>query len=359
MSGKNDTWTPNYDDCDEVSKRCPVEYTVYQDYLSQPASAFFAITFAILLLIQLVQGIRAKTWSYMFWLGIGTIFEVAGHAGRFLLGKNPWRMNAFIVQYITLLLAPTLVAAAISVTFKHLVVWYGAKWSFLKPRLYPLVFVGTDFISIFIQIIGGGLTAMQSMGKGSETTKKLGEGLVIGGVAFQVANMLCCGSLMLIYARRRKNAMKRRDPLMDNAPDMYMTGMPTRGKVPVAREEATRQEANRVKWFVYAIGVAYLAIIIRCAYRIAETIPSIAIKVMRNEPLFLVFDAAMMLISIGLVTILHPTIFFPYLGLRKSKKKQGKVYEDYRMESSSALVGQPQQPGHQQPPGYNPQQGYA
>ncbi|KAK2676356.1 RTA-like protein [Fusarium oxysporum f. sp. vasinfectum] len=338
MGDKNETWTPNYDNCDKVSDRCPVEYTIYQDYLSEPASGFFAIAFALLFLAQILQGFRAKTWSYMIWLGIGTVFEVAGHVGRFGLGRNPWQQNVFIVQYLTLLLAPTLVAAAISVTFKHLVVWYGARWSLLKPRLYPLVFVGTDFISIFIQIIGGGLTAMQSMGKGSETTQKLGEALVIGGVAFQVANMLCCGGLMLLYARRRKQAMKQRDPLMGNATDMYTTGMPTRGRVPVAREEATLKEAKRVKWFVYALGIAYTCIIIRCAYRIAETVPDIGVDVLRNETLFIVFDATMMLISIGAVTILHPCFFFPYLGLRKKQKNQSKVYEGYRMESSSALT---------------------
>ncbi|KAM0562942.1 hypothetical protein ACHAPJ_001783 [Fusarium lateritium] len=352
MGEKNETWVPNYDDCDEVSDRCPVEYTIYQAYLSEPASAFFAIAFVLCFLVQIFQGFRARTWSYMIWLGIGTVFEAVGHVGRFGLGRNPWQQNVFIVQYLTLLLAPTLVAAAISVTFKHLVIWYGAKWSLLKPKLYPLVFVGTDFISIFVQIIGGGLTAMQSMGKGSETTRKLGEALVIGGVAFQVANMLVCAALMLTYVRRRKKGLQLRDPLMASAPDPYATGMPRRGKVPVAREEATLKEAGRVHKFVYALGIAYTCIIIRCAYRIAETVPPISKDVMKNEPLFLVFDAAMMLVSIGLVTILHPCIFFPYLGVKKSKKNQGKVYEDFRMSSDSALVGHTPQYSSQQ---YSPQ----
>lgn len=83
---------------------------------------------------------------------------------------------------------------------------------------------------------------------------------------------------------------------------------------------------------------------------IAETIPAIAKDVLRNEPLFIVFDATAMLISIGVVTILHPCYFFPYLGLSKSKKSQGKVYEGIRMESNSALIGrqqhQPQQRGY-------------
>ncbi|KAH7197872.1 RTA1 like protein-domain-containing protein [Fusarium flagelliforme] len=347
MGDTNDTFVPNYDNCNEISDKCPVEFTIYGDYLSDGAAAFFAITFALLLIAQTFQGFKARTWSYMIWLGIGTLFEVLGHVGRFSLAKNPWRENVFIISYITLLLAPTLVAAAISVTFKHIVIWYGAKWSLIKPRLYPLVFVGTDFISIFIQVIGGGLTALDTLGKGNKTTRKLGEILVTGGVSFQVANMLCCGTLMLIYARRRSQSLKHSDTLMDGAvPPMY-SGAQARGKVPVAREEATIQEAKRARWFVYCLGLAYLCIIIRCCYRIAETIPALAKDVLRNEPLFLVFDAAAMLISIGVITVLHPCYFFPYLGLKKSKKSQGKVYETFRMENNAAMMGpQPQQQGY-------------
>ncbi|KAF5670895.1 phospholipid-translocating ATPase [Fusarium heterosporum] len=344
MGDKNETWVPSYDNCHEVSQRCPVEFTVYGDYLSKGATVFFTMAFALLFLAQVFQGFRAKTWSYMIWLGIGTAFETAGHVARYGLAKDPWEQNYFLVSYITLLLAPTLVAAAISVTFKHLVIWYGAQWSLLKPRLYPLVFVGTDFISIFIQIVGGGLAALNTMGKGSKTTQKLGEILVIGGVSFQVANMLCCGTLMLIYIQRRKQALKSRDPLMGSGPPRYTPGLPDRGRIPIAREEATPQEARKVRWFVYALGVAYVCIIIRCVYRIAETIPEIQIDVLRNEPLFLVFDAAAMLVSIGAVTLLHPCYFFPYLGVKKSQKNQGKIYQDFRMQSNSALVGQQQ--GH-------------
>ena len=266
MGDKNDTFVPNYDNCDEISDKCPVEYTIYGEYLSDGAAAFFAVAFALLLIAQIFQGFKARTWSYMIWLGIGTILEILGHIGRFGLAKDPWSQNLFIVSYITLLLAPTLVAAAISVTFKHIVIWYGAKWSLIKPRLYPLVFVGTDFISILIQVIGGGLTALETVGKGNKTTNKLGEILVIGGVSFQVANMLCCGTLMLIYARRRSQSLKHSEPLMDGAPPMY-AGTPARGKVPVAREEATIQEAKKARWFVYCLGLAYLCIIIRCCYR--------------------------------------------------------------------------------------------
>lgn len=50
----------------------------------------------------------------------------------------------------------------------------------------------------------------------------------------------------------------------------------------------------------------------------------------------------MMLVSIAAVTVLHPCYFFPYLGLKKNKKNQGKAYERFQMENST-LSEQPQQ----------------
>lgn len=269
MSG-NDTFIPTYDSCDEVSDLCPVEFTIYGTYLSKGAAYFFGIAFAICLVVQLYFGIKAKTWSFLVWLGIGTGFEVIGYWARTRLADNPWSLNSFIANYLALLLAPTLVAAAISVTFKSIVIWYGPQWSVLRPSLYPWVFVGTDFLSIFIQVIGGGATAANAAGEGSESLAKLGEALVIGGVAFQVANMLLCGGLMLIYAWRRRSAGQKGVGLLEGenqsgyAQQGYGRSM---AGVAMSRSMATEQEAKRVRLFVYALVVAYVAIIIRCAYR--------------------------------------------------------------------------------------------
>lgn len=122
----------------------------------------------------------------MIWLGLGTGFEALGYYQRTKLAKNPWSINPFIIQFLTLLLAPTLVAAAISVLCKHIVLWYGRQWSFLRPKLYPWVFVGTDFISIGVQVVGGAATAAGAAGQGGQTVARIGEVMVVGGVAFQI-----------------------------------------------------------------------------------------------------------------------------------------------------------------------------
>ncbi|GKT49822.1 uncharacterized protein ColSpa_10003 [Colletotrichum spaethianum] len=325
----NDSFVPTYDTCDEVTDQCPIEFTVYGTYLSKPAATFFGIAFGACLVFQLYFGMRSRTWSFIIWLGIGTIFEVLGYWARTKLADNPWDLNAFAQQYLTLLLAPTLIAAAISVTFKHIVIWYGEQWSVLRPSLYPWVFVGTDFLSIIIQVAGGAITAAKASGSSDETMSKIGEKLVIGGVAFQVANMVCCGCLMLVYVARRKSALSAGARPRDE------TYLMERDAQPMSRAAASDGEARRVRAFVYALAVAYIAIVIRCGYRIAENIPAITLEVLRNEPLFLGLDSTMMLVAIGTVTIFHPYIYFPFLKESKHMKKRSKNHGDYRMQDMS------------------------
>ncbi|EXK40910.1 hypothetical protein FOMG_07639 [Fusarium oxysporum f. sp. melonis 26406] len=301
---------PSYDNCHEVTSRCKVEYTVFGDYLSKGASALFVIAFTILLLLQIWYGTRGRMWSFMIWLGIGTLFELLGYCGRYALSKNPWDMNAFLIQYLTLLLGPTLTAAAISITFKYLVIWYGPQWSIMRPKLYPLVFVGTDIISIFVQVVGGGMIAVSTTGKGNGNTKNFGEGLVIGGVIFQVVNMLCCATLMLVYAKRRRSSLRVGFEQMD------------REESPSVPLENSARKAKRVKVFCVILGAAYTAIIIRCTYRIFETLPATSEKVIRNETLFYVFDGALILFAIGLVTIFHPYKMFPSLSQKDKQEQQ-------------------------------------
>lgn len=78
---------------------------------------------------------------------------------------------------------------AISVTFKHIILYTGeqhSKW--LRAKWFPYVFIGTDFVAIFIQAAGAGLSAGAT--GGVETDQSLldvSSGILIAGVAFQLA----------------------------------------------------------------------------------------------------------------------------------------------------------------------------
>lgn len=64
--------------CTNVSEYCPVDLTIYGYYPNLGANAFFCAFFALCLGIQLVLGIRYKTWTYLVALGFGCLGEAIG-----------------------------------------------------------------------------------------------------------------------------------------------------------------------------------------------------------------------------------------------------------------------------------------
>jgi hypothetical protein len=51
--------------CDDVNPRCPVSTSIYGYYPSVGANGFFVAAFFMCGAIQLLFGIRYKTWTYV------------------------------------------------------------------------------------------------------------------------------------------------------------------------------------------------------------------------------------------------------------------------------------------------------
>jgi len=188
MASSQTPFIPSYDTCEQVSLTCPVEATLYGYAPNYGASIFFTVLFGLALVFQIMYGIYTKTWSFMTGICIGVILETAGYTGRIAMHHDPWNRNAMQLQLVCLILAPSAIAAAISVTFKHLIIYVGEQHSKLMAKWYPWVFIGTDFISIIIQAIGGIVSLLGA-----------GNGLIIAGVSFQVANMVLCVLTLSIF----------------------------------------------------------------------------------------------------------------------------------------------------------------
>ena len=250
-------------DCTEVGPGCPVSASIYGDYFTEGACIFFAVCYGLLIAIQLLLGWRSRTWSFTSYLAIGSIFEFVGYIGRTIMSHNPYNNTAFIIQILFLILAPTLIAASISLTFKHLVLYYGPEHSMIRPRLYPWVFVGSDFVSIVIQGMGGAIAAASSGSDNPDPEKaELGSNLLIAGVSFQVVNMVVCGGIMMVYVHRYRAARNPAGRL--GSSDTTVTYHS--GACPESSVRTPRQDLQ-AKRFIWAITAAYIAIIIRCIYR--------------------------------------------------------------------------------------------
>jgi len=291
------SYRPGFNNCDQVNALCPVEASTYGDYFNLGACIFYTTFYAIALIYTTVVGIRGRTWTFSIFLAIGIVLELMGYAARIAMSPigTVWNYGAFVIQLVMLILAPTLVAAAISVTFKWIVIQKGVKYSVLRPNLYPWIFVGCDFLSIIIQAIGGAISATATGGETNAKLLDVGSDLLVAGVAFQVsqscsctcpancqaANMAFCGGFMVIYWWRYRRACIRGE-LNDEpeattvrTPNDVDSQAPEQG-VPVGNATITSVEGGTLRagdkgrnftLFIYALLVAYIAVLVRCIYR--------------------------------------------------------------------------------------------
>ena len=218
----------------------------------------------------------------MIVVGLGTFGEAVGYGGRIMMYNNPWSGAGFKIQICCLVLAPSFLAAGIYVTLKHMVLYCGPEHSRLMPRLYPWVFIGMDFGSIVLQAIGGGVASAATVGnKRDKGLLDAGNGLIVAGIAFQVATMAVCALLMADYFRRFHRAKKA---------SMSATAM---DGAPGSEWEKNRSDPRvkrNFRIFCVAIGIAFITIFIRCVYRLPEMAGGWGNTLMRKENEFLLLD---------------------------------------------------------------------
>lgn len=149
---------PGYQSCTEVTASCPVEATTYGYYPNLAGNTLFAVIFGLCGLLQLVFGIRYRTYTWMIGVTAGCLLEMAGYIGRIEMHSNPWSSSAFKLQVVALILSPSFIAAGIDLTMKHVALTFGTELSRIKPSLYTWVFIGVDIFAIVVQAAGGGIS---------------------------------------------------------------------------------------------------------------------------------------------------------------------------------------------------------
>jgi hypothetical protein len=287
-------------DCTSISPSCPVSDTIYGYYPDLGGNSFFTAVFAVLLIAQLVIGVWKRTWSFTAWVSISCFLELLGYIGRLIMHANPWSVSGFEMQICCLVLGPTFLAAGVYLTVKHIINYVGPEHSRLKPKLYPWIFVSCDIGSIVMQAVGGGIAA--SGGSGNKTNQSIlnaGDNLIVAGIAFQVATMSICGLLTLNFYLRVRRAKKSLPANNDDNGDALQ------------RYGTNSKQDRRFRIYCSSVIAAYVAILIRCIYRIPEMAGGWGNPRMREEDTFLVLDGLMIAIAGAALTLAHPGSMFP------------------------------------------------
>ncbi|GAA6046480.1 hypothetical protein JCM3770_004943, partial [Rhodotorula araucariae] len=215
-------------------------FNIYGYDPSLAAAIVFLVAFSLITLWQTVQVIRSRVW-WLTVLLVGGVCEILGWVGRAWAARNPYSLNAFLVQQICLILAPCFFSATIYGLLGMVVRSLGARYSCIRPSLYLWLFCLADLVAIVIQAIGGASAALALKADKSSQT---GTHIMVAGIAFQLASMLVFSLLALDVRRRARRDTSYR-----------------------ARAHAQQGRLARLGW---ALAWATAWIVIRGIYRTVE-----------------------------------------------------------------------------------------
>lgn len=288
--------------CTDVTPECPVEGTIYGYHPSIGWNTAFAGFFGLTLCFNIIFGIRYKTWSYAIAMSLGCIGEVVGYIGRIMMWNNPFDEAGFQMQICCLIIAPAFISAAIYLTLKHIVHSFGDSWSRVRPQWYTWIFVGCDLLSLVLQGVGGGIAATADFGS---DLQDVGTNLMLAGVIWQVVCLSVFGYLLGEYLYRSYRHRKEMDS-----------------------QALALIHDRKFRLFLFAVVMAYITILTRCAYRIPELSDGWRSELMRDEVEFIVLEGAMIVTAVAFLTVFHPGFCLPALAADKTKPRLKSTEDD-------------------------------
>jgi len=215
----------------------------------------------------------------------------------------------FLLQIVSLTLAPAYYAAGIYLCLSRLVTIYDSSISRLRPINYTRLFIGCDIISLSLQGAGGGLASTSASDNQPTTT---GNNVMIAGLGFQV---LTLGLFMVLSAefafRVYKGDKSSRNPLYVDL-----------------------RSRKRFKAFIGALILSTTCIMIRSIYRLIEMSQGWSGTLQKNETYFFILEGVMVIIAVGAL-LLHPG--WCLMGAYQAKEK-GDVDIEMKMRDSEDRI---------------------
>ncbi|RCK54550.1 Sphingoid long-chain base transporter RSB1 [Candida viswanathii] len=311
------------------------EENVYDIYrLSRPANIIFLVIFAILVVTTILMWYKSRYWWFNVAWTCGTILEFLGYLGRVLSFGDMTNFDYYILQLVCLTLSPVFLMAGIYFLFGQLVVIHGRHYSWLRPMFYSYIFVTCDVISLVVQAVGGGLSAVAAseyddVGPGTDT--------MIAGIAFQVFSM---SIFLLLWFRfvwslyfkdvqyeTTSNPLQKKS-LMNFLKLLFNTKNSNEYKqtelekfyVPKYHDIRARKLYN---YYALAVTGAVIVIFIRCIYRVVELAQGFTGYLITHEVYIMTLDATMVTICCLIFVPFHPQIVMGsgnVIGLRNMAK---------------------------------------
>ncbi|RLV91986.1 Sphingoid long-chain base transporter RSB1 [Spathaspora sp. JA1] len=300
------------------------EENVYDIHrLNRPANIIFLVIFTITFVYTLLMLIKSRYHWYNVAFTGGLALEFLGFLGRVLSFSDMTNDNFFLLQLISLTIAPAFLMGGIYFLFGQLVVIHGRKFSLLKPLHYSYIFIGCDILSLVIQAAGG---AQASIASQNYNNAKPGTNVMIAGIAFQVFAM---SIFMISWFRFWTNVYFKADIVpgekepenpefqkrsLLNFIKLLLNGSRANSykrdhlEAAFNPKYASIRERPLYNYYALAISIAVIAIYIRCVYRVVELAQGFSGYLITHEAFVMTLDATMIAIAAIIFMPFHPQI---------------------------------------------------
>ncbi|KAF2231810.1 RTA1-domain-containing protein [Viridothelium virens] len=269
---------------------CPLDLSYWAYLPSLAANSLFLALFSLSLALYLIQALLSRRFlGFTIAMLSGCALEVLGYIGRLMSRHNPFNQSAYLLQIVTLTIAPAFMAAAIYFTLSRIVTTFGAANSRLPPLWYPRVFIPCDVVSLLLQAGGGGAASVAS-----HTGGDIGPGdhVMVAGLAFQVLTLAIFIALVADFAWRtytRQRAM---------------------GEEALDPAHAKLRQSRRFRGFLFALALATLCIFTRCVYRVAELSEGWNGHLIETQRYFIGLEGAIVGAAVLALNAFHPGLCF-------------------------------------------------
>jgi hypothetical protein len=185
-------------------------------------------------------------------------------------------LGPYIVQTITILIAPAFTAATIYITFgRIMLVVDGQSLSPIRQRYITLIFVCGDILSLLVQSNGASLLTR----KNKPSSVKAGKWIVTGGLVVQVVFFGAFMLISVIFYRRLRKSPTPRSKLI---PKLWRTHL-------------------------FKLYAASLLILVRSVFRVVEYTQGNNGYLLSHEVFLYMFDATLLSTAMLSFNIGHPS----------------------------------------------------
>ncbi|KAL7662405.1 Sphingoid long-chain base transporter RSB1 [[Candida] zeylanoides] len=258
---------------------------------------------------------RYHWYNVTFVCGWG--LEFIGFLGRVLLINDPSNLHYFIMQYISLTIAPAFLMGGFYFALAQLVVLYGRQYSRLRPMWYSYIFIAADIFSLLVQCSGGAISSVASQRGDSSAT---GTHVMVVGLAIQVVSMTVFLYFYLHFLYRTYFGHPSEDALSRPSVAHFARLLCNRASTRHHRATVLEPHYNEqfadlrarplAPWWPLALLVAVAFVYVRCVYRVVELSEGFTGWLMTREWPLMVLDAMMMAVVALVATPFHPVFVF-------------------------------------------------